>query len=113
MEGVLDGEVKVEFDAAAGEVKVSGAAATQEQREKIVLALGNVRGVAKVVDTMQVQKPQAEASHYTVKAGETLSKIAKTVYGDASKYQKIFEANKPLLRDVNKIYPGQVLRIPT
>ena len=49
---------------------------------------------------------------YTVKSGDTLSKIAKEMYGDANQYNKIFEANKPLLSDPNKIYPGQVLRIP-
>ncbi len=53
-----------------------------------------------------------ESDTYTVKSGDTLSGIAKSVYGDASKYMKIFEANKPMLSDPNKIYPGQVLRIP-
>jgi nucleoid-associated protein YgaU len=48
----------------------------------------------------------------TVESGDTLSAISKRVYGDANKYQKIFDANKPMLKDVNKIYPGQVLRIP-
>lgn len=49
---------------------------------------------------------------YTVQSGDTLSKIAKEFYGNASKYQQIFEANKPMLKDPDKIYPGQVLRIP-
>jgi nucleoid-associated protein YgaU len=49
---------------------------------------------------------------YTVKSGDTLSKIAKELYGDANKYPQIFEANKPMLKDPDKIYPGQVLRIP-
>jgi len=49
---------------------------------------------------------------YTVEKGDTLSKIAKEMYGDASKYPVIFEANKPMLKDPDKIYPGQVLRIP-
>ena len=44
--------------------------------------------------------------------GDTLSKIAKEMYGDANKYPVIFEANKPMLKDPDKIYPGQVLRIP-
>jgi nucleoid-associated protein YgaU len=47
-----------------------------------------------------------------VKKGDTLSAISLAVYGDANQYNKIFEANKPLLKDVNKIYPGQTLRIP-
>ena len=49
---------------------------------------------------------------YTIAKGDTLSKIAKTVYGDMMKYPIIFEANKPMLTDPDKIYPGQVLRIP-
>ena len=49
---------------------------------------------------------------YTVKSGDTLSKIAKEFYGEANKYHQIFEANKPMLKDPDKIYPGQMLRIP-
>lgn len=49
---------------------------------------------------------------YTVQKGDTLSAIAKKHYGDASKYNAIFEANKPMLTHPDKIYPGQVLRIP-
>jgi len=49
---------------------------------------------------------------YTVKAGDTLSKIAKTQYGDANRYSKIFEANRDQLKDPDKIFPGQVLVIP-
>lgn len=52
------------------------------------------------------------AKTYTVKAGDTLSKIAKQHYGDANLYMKIFDANKDLLRDPDKIQPGQVLKIP-
>ncbi len=57
-------------------------------------------------------EPAWSSKTYTVVAGDTLSKIAKSQYGDASKYPKIFEANKPMLKDPDKIYPGQVLRIP-
>ena len=49
---------------------------------------------------------------YTVESGDTLSGISKKMYGDANKYQRIFEANQPMLKDPDKIYPGQVLRIP-
>ena len=52
------------------------------------------------------------AKTYTVKAGDTLSKIAKQHYGNANSYMKIFEANKGLLQDPDKIQPGQVLKIP-
>ena len=56
--------------------------------------------------------PEPEATYYTVVSGDTLSKIAKEQYGNAMKYPVIFEANKPMLTDPDKIYPGQVLRIP-
>ena len=55
---------------------------------------------------------KAQATTYTVKAGDTLSKIAKTHLGDANAYMKIFEANKDQLSDPDKIKPGQVLKIP-
>ncbi|MDX1764882.1 MAG: peptidoglycan-binding protein LysM [bacterium] len=95
-----------------GVATLTGKAPSQEEREKIVLAVGNTRGVGRVDDQMTVAKPAPEATLYTVKSGDSLSKIAKAHYGDASKYNTIFEANKPMLTDPNKIYPGQVLRIP-
>jgi nucleoid-associated protein YgaU len=67
--------------------------------------------VAKVDDQMTVAQSAPAATFYEVKAGDSLSKIAKSVYGDANA-MKIFEANKPMLTDPNKIYPGQQLRIP-
>ena len=61
---------------------------------------------------MTVVKQAPQATFYTVKSGDTLSKIAKAHYGDASKYNAIFEANTLMLKDPDKIYPGQKLRIP-
>ena len=104
--GVEDLNVRVDGDT----VTVSGTAATQEDREKIVLACGNVEGIARVDDQMETAAPKA--TFYTVVSGDTLSKIAKEQYGDAMKYPVIFEANKPMLEHPDKIYPGQVLRIP-
>ena len=78
----------------------------------MILALGNVNGVATVVDEIEVVIPEPEAVFYEVKSGDSLSKIAKAHYGNAMKYNVIFEANKPMLKDPNLIYPGQVLRIP-
>lgn len=105
---------RVAFD--DGTVRVTGEATTQEDREKIVLVLGNVAGVEKVEDSMTVAVPpkpeEPPAVMHTVKSGDTLSKIAKDHYGDATKYPVIFEANKPMLSHPDKIYPGQVLRIP-
>ncbi len=92
---------------------VKGKVATQEVREKIVLAVGNVEGIARVDDSLEVTSPpEPEARYYTVVKGDTLSKIAKQHYDDANRYPQIFEANKPMLKHPDKIYPGQVLRIP-
>ncbi|MEP7060847.1 MAG: peptidoglycan-binding protein LysM [Betaproteobacteria bacterium] len=102
----------VTYDGATSAVSVFGVAPDQATREKIVLCCGNVSGVAKVNDMMSVDKSAPEAKYYTVVSGDTLSKISKQFYGDANKYTKIFEANKPMLSDPNKIYPGQNLRIP-
>jgi nucleoid-associated protein YgaU len=97
----------------AGDVAtVSGKVASQAVREKVVLAVGNTEGIARVDDRLEVEKPEPEATYYTVVSGDTLSKIAKQHYGNAMKYPVIFEANKPMLTDPDKIYPGQVLRIP-
>jgi nucleoid-associated protein YgaU len=62
------------------------------------------------VDPSLPSPPRAQA--YTVKGGDTLSKISKQFYGDANKYMKIFEANKDQLSDPDKIKVGQVLQIP-
>ncbi len=81
-------------------------------REKVVLVLGNTAGIAQVDDRLEVERKEPEAQFYTVKSGDTLSKIAKQYYGNANKYPTIFEANRPMLQNPDKIYPGQVLRIP-
>jgi nucleoid-associated protein YgaU len=112
------GTIKVRGDT----VIISGVATTNAEREKAVLILGNTQGIAHVDDQMTVaasaaapaapQPAAAPSTFYTVKSGDTLSKIAKQFYGDPSHYQELFEANKPMLKDPDKIYPGQVLRVP-
>ena len=102
----------VTFDGATATASVFGVAPDQATKEKIVLCCGNVAGVDKVNDMMSVDQSAPEATYYTVVAGDTLSKISKQNYGDPNQYMKIFEANKPMLKDPNKIYPGQLLRIP-
>lgn len=92
-------------------VKVSGKADTQEVKEKIILALATVRGVAMVVDNISTPA-EDQVTFYTVQTGDSLSAISKKHYGDANKCNEIFEANKPMLKDPDRIYPGQVLRIP-
>lgn len=93
-------------------VTVWGQVESQADKEKIILTLGNVNGVSAVDDRMSVVIPEPEADFYEVKKGDSLSKIAKSYYGNAMKYPEIFEANKPMLKDPDLIYPGQVLRIP-
>jgi nucleoid-associated protein YgaU len=106
------GVTGLNVDVAGERVTVSGKVATQEMREKVVLVLGNTAGIAQVDDRLEVERKEPEAQFYTVKPGDTLSKIAKQYYGNANKYPTIFEANRPMLQNPDKIYPGQVLRIP-
>jgi len=91
-------------------------------KEKIIVSVGNIQGISEVEDFISLRDAgegkvhDGEIDHdkrfYTVQKGDSLSKISKTVYGDPMKYTTIFEANKPMLKDPNLIYPGQVLRIP-
>lgn len=133
--GVDVANLKTNF--AAGVVTLSGYVPNQEQKEKAVLTAGNIAGVSRVQDNLILGAPPADAAEaekaeaevaaaeadkageeawesrtYTVQSGDTLGKIAKEFYGNAMEYPKIFEANKPMLSDPDKIYPGQVLRIP-
>ena len=95
-------------------VILRGRVPDQPTRERAIVSAGNNRGVAEVEDQMEVEDkaPKPQSTMYTVKSGDTLSKIAKAHYGDPQKYPVIFEANRPMLEDPDKIYPGQVLRIP-
>lgn len=113
-------------------VSLIGFAETLQDKEKAILAAGNIKGVEKVDDRLKVGSPPARAAastspeqapepdatempdsqFYTVKSGDTLSKIAREFYGNANKYPVIFEANKPMVSNPDRIYPGQVLRIP-
>lgn len=95
-----------------GTVTVYGQTTSVDDKEKIVLILGNVDGVAAVDDRISVSTPPPTSQFYEVQSGDSLSKIAKQFYGDPMKYNEIFEANQPMLKDPNQIYPGQTLRIP-
>ena len=103
---------ELKIDVAGDTATVHGMVDDQAEREKVILAVGNVAGIARVDDRLETKKKAPEAQMYTVVGGDSLSKIAKKFYGDAGKYAHIFEANKPMLKDPDKIYPGQVLRIP-
>ncbi len=104
-------DLKVTF--ADGTIVLSGSCDSQATKEKAVLLAGNIKGVAKV-DDEQLTTPHEEevAEFYTIKSGDTLSKIAKHYYGNAMKYPVIFEANREVIKDANLIYPGQRIRIP-
>jgi nucleoid-associated protein YgaU len=109
-----DIQVKVDDD----KVTLMGSIDTLDNKNKIIVTAGNIEGISTVDDWIVVKQPpvvappQPEKQFYTVKKGDYLSKIAKEVYGNANKYNVIFEANKPMLKDPNLIYPGQVLVIP-
>lgn len=98
-------DISVEGD----KVKISGQAVSQEMKEKVILAVGNVTGVASVEEAV----PSAsDPVFHTVVSGDTLWAISTKTLGNGARYEEIFEANKPMLTHPDKIYPGQVLRIP-
>ena len=98
-----------------GVATLSGNAANQAALEKAVLMAGNVRGVTEVrVEGVEVaaQAQPERVEYYTIVAGDTLSGIAKKFYGKAMQYPRIFEANREVIKDPDKIYVGQKIRIP-
>jgi nucleoid-associated protein YgaU len=105
-------EEKLTIETRHDQVRLSGAIDSQEAKEKTILAAGNISGVTIVDDAIIVQEGEEESLFYTVREGDTLSKIAREHYGDAMKYPQIFEANRPLLKGPDQIQPGQVLRLP-
>ena len=111
-QGLQVDALDVGFDAPSATVTVAGVVADQATKEKVLLCCGNVEHVAAVNDMLVVSEPQPESQWHAVVSGDNLSKIARTFYGDANKYPLIFEANKPMLKHPDKIYPGQMLRIP-
>ncbi len=112
--GITGLEIDIDDDV----IIVEGTADSHADREKVILTLGNVDGIATVDDRIYVAPAEEEeevveeSQFYTVQRGDSLSKIAKNFYGDPMKYKQLFEANKPMLKDPNLIYPGQNLRIP-
>ena len=109
--------LEVEFD--DGVATICGQCNSEQTRQQAILMAGNVKGVERVVaDDLVAPAPEPEAAPapqdeiYEIKSGDTLGKIAKHYYGNASKYVKIFEANQDIIENPDRIYPGQKIRIP-
>ena len=94
-----------------GVVQLSGEGST-EAMQKAGLMAGNVQQVGEVKVEGQQAALDDGTQYYIVKAGDTLSAIAKQFYGDASKYPRIFDANREVIKDADLIFPGQKIRIP-
>lgn len=96
-----------------GVASISGEAKSAEALEKAVLMAGNVKGVSEVRSD-DVTSPAAteKIEYYEIVSGDTLSAVAQKYYGKASAYMRIFEANREVIKDPDKIYPGQKIRIP-
>ena len=104
-------DMKVAFN--DGVVSITGAADSPEALEKAVLMAGNIKGVGEVkADAVQVPQAESKAEYYVIESGDTLSKLAKKYYGNAMDYPKIFEANREVIKDPDKIFVGQKIRIP-
>lgn len=99
-----------------GKLTLSGECATKADYEKVALTAGNIQGISEVDNNMTIVAAETatapDSNLYTVVKGDSLWKIAEANYADGSKYPLIFEANKPMIKDADEIYPGQVLRIP-
>ena len=112
--GVKNLEVK--FD--DGVCTLAGQCPNEATRSSAILIAGDVKGVEKVVaDNLTFPPPKKEEEKekveiYEIVSGDTLGKIAKRYYGKASLYTRIHEANKELIPNPDKIYPGQKIKIP-
>lgn len=108
--------VTVEFD--DGVATICGDCSNAAVRDKAILIAGNIKGVTKVVadgltaPEPKPEEPEEKAEIYEIVSGDTLGGIAKKFYGKGSAYMRIFEANREIISDPNKIYPGQKIRIP-
>lgn len=114
MSGIKNLDVK--FD--DGVATICGDCVNEATRNNAVLIVGDVKGVEKVIaDDLTFpppppEEPEEKVEYYEIASGDTLGGIAKRFYGSASKYTRIHEANKELIPDPNKIYPGQKIKIP-
>ncbi len=106
----------VKFD--DGVATICGDCDSQATKDNAILIVGNIKGVEKIdadgltAPVPKPEEPEEKAEFYTIVSGDTLSLIAKRYYGKATAYNRIFEANRDIISDPNKIYPGQTIRIP-
>ncbi len=104
-------ELLVSFE--KGIVTLSGKAKNSDALEKAILMAGNVKGVSKIINKVKSALPlSGNVAYYEIKSGDTLWAVAKKHYGDGNKYTKIVEANKEVIKDADKIFPGQKIRLP-
>lgn len=118
--GVSDLSVSLDGDVCT----IGGSCESMEAAKKVVLMAGNMKGVGSVngtglnapqpIQTVAEEAPAAEAEeeYYTIVSGDTLGGIAKKFLGSAGRYPEIFEANREVIEDPDKIFPGQKIRIP-
>jgi LysM repeat protein len=120
----------LKFGFGTGSITISGGIADEADRQKVLDILASAPGIDTVQDNMTVSSPapvepppapapdtvaaeaELDAQTYTVQSGDTLWKISEQVYGNGSKYMKIFEANTGLLENPDRIFPGKKLVIP-
>lgn len=99
-----------------GRAVMSGTAKSAEALEKAILIVGNTQGIEKInIDAVTIADGSTlggDDEFYTIEKGDTLWKIAEKNYGNGAQYQKIFEANREVIKDADKIFPGQKIRIP-
>lgn len=112
--GITDLDVK--FD--DGVATICGKCPNEATRDSAILIAGNIKGVERIIaddftfPPPEVEEEKEEVEFYEIVSGDTLGAIAKRYYGKASLYTRIHEANKELIPDPNKIYPGQKIKIP-
>ncbi len=106
--GVKD--LKVEYE--NGSVKLTGNSDSAEAAEKAILMAGNIKGVESIVNEIKAPEQKEKVLFYVIEKGDTLSKLAKKYYGDAMDYPRIFKANTEVIKDPDKIFVGQKIRIP-
>lgn len=106
----------VEVTVQDGVAKIQGTAASAMALEKAILMAGNVAGIRSVeADGVAIQSGETVAGDdefYVIQKGDTLWKIAEKTYGNGAKYTAIVDANKEVIKDADKIFPGQKIRLP-